>query len=206
MSFPQEVVSNIESKDAKIAKDGKNELVTSVLTPGLKENFETILEDRQMEEFKSEAEIEMDVKNYDPVEAYVVISNELFQNKADLETIDKLRNGVRELEDNSKKLVDASTKLSDAQHKLNSGITELGDGTVKLKDGSNELYEKSGEFEDKLDEVIEKVKPVPGAAQEMYEGGSKLTSGLVTIHLQLAKWMKKLEKWKMERKNYMMAL
>ncbi|MFR8927413.1 MAG: hypothetical protein ACLVGN_04725, partial [Peptoniphilus senegalensis] len=178
MAFPQEIASNIESDDAKIAKDGKNEVVTSILTPGLKENFETILEDRQMEEFKSEAVVEMDVKDYKPVEAYVVISNELFQNKADLETIDKLRDGVRELEDNSQKLVDASTKLSDAQGKLNKGINELGDGTLKLKDGSKKLYEKSGEFQDKLDEVIEKVEPVPGAAQKMYEGGSKLTSGI----------------------------
>ena len=147
LSFPQEVASNIESNDAKIAKDGKNEVVTSVLTPGLRENFESILEDRQMEEFRSEAVVEMDVKDYDPVEAYVVISNELFQNEADLETIDKLRDGVRELEDNSQKLVDASTKLSEAQGKLNDGISELGDGTVKLKDGSKELYDKSGDFE-----------------------------------------------------------
>ena len=178
MSFPQEVASNIETKDAKVAKDGKNEMVTTILTPGLRENFENILEERQMEEFKSQATIEMDIKDYEPVEAYIVISNELFQNEADLKSIDKLRDGIKELEDNSEKLVDASSKLSDAQGELNDGLKEMGDGTVKLKDGSKKLYDKSGEFEDKIDEVIDKVEPIPGAAQEMYEGGSKLTSGI----------------------------
>ena len=178
MTLGQEIASNIESDDAKIVKDGKNQVITSVLTPGLKENFETILEDRQMEEFRNEVEIEMDIKDYEPAEIYALISNELFQNEVNIKSIDKLRNGVRELEDNSQKLVDASEKLSDAQHKLNDGLSEMGGGVKKLHDGSDELYEKSGEFEDKFDEVIEKVKPVPGYAEEMYEGGNKLTNGI----------------------------
>lgn len=73
MSFPQENVSNIESDDAKIAKDGKNEVVTSVLTPGLKENFESILEDRQMEDFRNEVIIEMDIKDYEPIDRKSVV-------------------------------------------------------------------------------------------------------------------------------------
>ena len=178
MTLGQEIASNIESDDAKIIKDGKNQVITSVLTPGLKENFETILDDRQMEEFRNEVEIEMDIKDYEPAEIYALISNELFQNEVNIKSIDKLRNGVRELEDNSQKLVDASEKLSDAQHKLNDGLLEMGGGVKKLHDGSDELYEKSGEFEDKFDEVIEKVKPVPGYAKEMYEGGNKLTNGI----------------------------
>lgn len=81
-----------------------------------------------MEEFRNEVEIEMDIKDYEPAEIYALISNELFQNEVNIKSIDKLRNGVRELEDNSQKLVDASEKLSDAQHKLNDGLSEMGGG------------------------------------------------------------------------------
>lgn len=178
MSFNTEVTSNIEAPDSKIEKDGKNEVVTTVLTPGLRDNFESVLEDRQMEDFRNDATIEMEVENYEPVEVYVVISNELFQNEVDIESIDKLRDGVRELEDNSQKLVDASVKLSDAQGELNNGIGDLNSGAEKLHDGSKELYDKSGELEDKFDEVIEKVEPVPGYVAEMDDGGTKLSSGL----------------------------
>lgn len=178
MSFNTEIASNIEAENSKVVKDGKNEVVTTVLTPGLRENFESILEDRQMEDFKDGATIEMEVEKYEPVEVYAVISNELFQNKVDIESIDKLRDGINELEDNSQKLVDASVKLSDAQGELNTGIGDVNSGVGKLHDGSQELYDKSGELEDKFDDVIEKVKPVPGYVAEMDDGGTKLTSGI----------------------------
>lgn len=61
MSFNTEVTSDIEAPDSKVAKDGKNEVVTTVLTPGLRDNFESVLEDRQMEDFRNGATIEMDV-------------------------------------------------------------------------------------------------------------------------------------------------
>lgn len=178
MSFNSEVASDIEAENSKVVKDGKNEVVTTVLTPGIRENFENILEDRQMEDFRDSATIEMKVEKYEPIEAYTVISNELFQDKVNIESIDKLRDGINELEDNSQKLVDASIKLSDAQGELNSGIGDVNSGAGKLHDGSQELYDKSGEFEDKFDDVIEKVKPIPGYVAEMDDGGTKLSSGI----------------------------
>ncbi len=178
MTFNEDVASNIKAEDSKVVKDGKNEVITTVLTPGLKENFDDLLEDIQMEDFKNKAVMEMDVKNYEPIETYAVISNELFQNKTKIESIDELRDGVRKLQDNAQKLVDGSVKLSDAQEKLGNGVKDMDGGVKKLNNGSQELYNKSGELENKVGEVIDKVKPIPGYAKEMANGGNKLASGV----------------------------
>lgn len=178
MSFKDDNVKSIKAEDSKVVKDGRKEVVTTVLTPGLRENFEGVLKDAQMENFKSEAYLEMEITDYEPAEVYVVISNELFQNNFDLGEIGKLRDGVKALEDNSQKLVDASEKLSAGQKEINKGIGEMGSGVAKLHDGSEELYNKSGRLEEKFDEVIEKVKPIPKYVAQMDDGGTDLKEGI----------------------------
>ena len=178
MSFDESVASNIKAENSKVVKDGKNEVISSVLTPGLTENFQDLLEDIQMEDFKNQVTIEMDVKDYQPIESYAVISNELFQNKANIKSINELRDGIQKLQDNAQKLVDGSMKLTDAQEKINHGIQDMDGGVQKLNKGSQELYDKSGELENKVGEVIDKVKPIPGYAKKMAKGGDQLSSGI----------------------------
>lgn len=178
MSFDESVASNIKAENSKVVKDGKNEVISSVLTPGLAENFQDLLEDIQMEDFKNQVTIEMDVKDYQPIESYAVISNELFQNKANIKSINELRDGIQKLQDNAQKLVDGSMKLTDAQEKINHGIQDMDGGVQKLNKGSQELYDKSGELENKVGEVIDKVKPIPGYAKKMAKGGDQLSSGI----------------------------
>ena len=178
MTFSDENVTNIVAKDSKVIKDGKNQIVTTILTPGLKDNFKDILEEKQMEEFKDSAEMEMDIKDYKPVESYAVISNELFQEDVKMHSIGKLRDGLQQLEDNSAKLVDASKKLTDATDKLSRGINELSSGATKLKSGSKELYDKTGVLENKLGDALNQVKYLPGVINKMADGSNTLASGI----------------------------
>ena len=178
MTFDDEKVNNVSSDDVKIVKDGKNEIVTTVMTPGMKQNLSGIVEDKILDKFKDEVSVEMDIKDYKPVEIYSVITNEFFQEKKNIDSLDKLQNGVKELQDNSQKLVDASVKLSEGQDKLNSGISQMQTGVTKLHSGSQKLASSTQQMQGKFSGLQSKVGPIQGYIAQMNDGSLKLYNGI----------------------------
>lgn len=178
MTFDDEKVENITSDDIKVVKDGKNEIVTTVMTPGMKQNLSKIVEDKELDNFKDEVSVEMDIKDYKPVEIYSVITNEFFQEKKNIDSLDKLQNGVKELQDNSQKLVDASVKLSEGQDKLNSGISQMQTGVTKLHSGSQKLASSTQQMQGKFSGMQSKVGPIQGYVAQMNDGSLKLYNGI----------------------------
>lgn len=178
MTFDDEKVNNVSSDDVKIVKDGKNEIVTTVMTPGMKQNLSGIVEDKNLDKFKDEVSVEMDIKDYKPVEIYSVITNEFFQEKKNIDSLDKLQNGVKELQDNSQKLVDASVKLSEGQDKLNSGISQMQTGVTKLHSGSQKLASSTQQMQGKFSGLQGKVGPIQGYIAQMNDGSLKLYNGI----------------------------
>ena len=178
MTFDDEKVENVTSDDIKVVKDGKNEIVTTVMTPGMKQNLSGIVEDKELDNFKDEVSVEMDIKDYKPVEIYSVITNEFFQEKKNIDSLDKLQNGVKELQDNSQKLVDASVKLSEGQDKLNSGISQMQTGVTKLHNGSQKLASSTQQMQGKFSGIQSKVGPIQGYVAQMNDGSLKLYNGI----------------------------
>lgn len=178
MTFDDEKVENVTSDDIKVVKDGKNEIVTTVMTPGMKQNLSKIVEDKELDNFKDEVSVEMDIKDYKPVEIYSVITNEFFQEKKNIDSLDKLQNGVKELQDNSQKLVDASVKLSEGQDKLNSGISQMQTGVTKLHSGSQKLASSTQQMQGKFSGIQSKVGPIQGYVAQMNDGSLKLYNGI----------------------------
>ncbi|OXZ36450.1 hypothetical protein [Finegoldia magna] len=178
MTFDDEKVENVTSDDIKVVKDGKNEIVTTVMTPGMKQNLNKIVEDKELDNFKDEVSVEMDIKDYKPVEIYSVITNEFFQEKKNIDSLDKLQNGVKELQDNSQKLVDASVKLSEGQDKLNSGISQMQTGVTKLHSGSQKLASSTQQMQGKFSGIQSKVGPIQGYVAQMNDGSLKLYNGI----------------------------
>ena len=178
MTFDDEKVENIKSEDIKVVKDGKNEIVTTVMTPGMKQNLSKIVEDKELDNFKDEVSVEMDIKDYKSVEIYSVITNEFFQEKKNIDSLDKLQNGVKELQDNSQKLVDASVKLSEGQDKLNSGISQMQTGVTKLHSGSQKLASSTQQMQGKFSGIQSKVGPIQGYVAQMNDGSLKLYNGI----------------------------
>lgn len=178
MTFDDEKVNNVSSDDIKVVKDGKNEIVTTVMTPGMKQNLRGIVEDKNLDKFKDEVSVEMDIKDYKPVEIYSVITNEFFQEKKNIDSLDKLQNGVKELQDNSQKLVDASVKLSERQDKLNSGISQMQTGVTKLHSGSQKLASSTQQMQGKFSGIQSKVGPIQGYVAQMNDGSLKLYNGI----------------------------
>lgn len=187
MTFDDEKVENITSDDIKVVKDGKNEIVTTVMTPGMKQNLSEIVEDKELDNFKDEVSVEMDIKDYKPVEIYSVITNEFFQEKKNIESLDKLQNGVKELQDNSQKLVDASVKLSEGQDKLNSGISQMQTGVTKLHSGSQKLASSTQQMQGKFSGIQSKVGPIQGYVAQMNDGSLKLYNGISDYTAAVAK-------------------
>lgn len=187
MTFDDEKVNNVSSDDVKIVKDGKNEIVTTVMTPGMKQNLSGIVEDKNLDKFKDEVSVEMDIKDYKPVEIYSVITNEFFQEKKNIDSLDKLQNGVKELQDNSQKLVDASVKLSEGQDKLNSGISQMQTGVTKLHNGSQKLASSTQQMQGKFSGLQSKVGPIQGYIAQMNDGSLKLYNGVSDYTAAVAK-------------------
>ena len=187
MTFDDEKVENITSDDIKVVKDGKNEIVTTVMTPGMKQNLSKIVEDKELDNFKDEVSVEMDIKDYKPVEIYSVITNEFFQEKKNIDSLDKLQNGVKELQDNSQKLVDASVKLSEGQDKLNSGISQMQTGVTKLHSGSQKLASSTQQMQGKFSGIQSKVGPIQGYIAQMNDGSLKLYNGISDYTTAVAK-------------------
>lgn len=187
MTFDDEKVENVTSEDIKVVKDGKNEIVTTVMTPGMKQNLSKIVEDKELDNFKDEVSVEMDIKDYKPVEIYSVITNEFFQEKKNIDSLDKLQNGVKELQDNSQKLVDASVKLSEGQDKLNSGISQMQTGVTKLHSGSQKLASSTQQMQGKFSGIQSKVGPIQGYVAQMNDGSLKLYSGISDYTAAVAK-------------------
>lgn len=178
MTFDSEKVTNIKSDDGKIVKDGKNEIVTGLLTPGLKENLKDILDEDKLEKFKDHMEIEMDVKDYKVAEMYTIITNEFFQEDANINSLDDLNNGIDQLEDNIVKLVDGSDQLFEASQKLNDGIGKVSDGANSLAEGTSKLDSSFGQLQNGFKDLPEKVKPIAGAVNELNQGGASLNKGI----------------------------
>lgn len=187
MTFDDEKVENVTSDDIKVVKDGKNEIVTTVMTPGMKQNLTGIVEDKELDNFKDEVSVEMDIKDYKPVEIYSVITNEFFQEKKNIDSLDKLQNGVKELQDNSQKLVDASVKLSEGQDKLNSGISQMQTGVTKLHNGSQKLASSTQQMQGKFSGIQSKVGPIQGYVAQMNDGSLKLYNGISDYTAAVAK-------------------
>ena len=187
MTFDDEKVENVTSDDIKVVKDGKNEIVTTVMTPGMKQNLRGIVEDKNLDKFKDEVSVEMDIKDYKPVEIYSVITNEFFQEKKNIDSLDKLQNGVKELQDNSQKLVDASVKLSEGQDKLNSGISQMQTGVTKLHSGSQKLASSTQQMQGKFSGIQSKVGPIQGYVAQMNDGSLKLYNGISDYTAAVAK-------------------
>ena len=171
MTLADDEVKNIKADSAKVIKDGKNQIVTSVLTPGLRENFDGVLDSDKLDKLKDEIEIEMDVKNYKPSEVYAVITNEVFQDGKNIESLDDLESGIDELTANADKLVDASSKLKDGPGKISTGLSDLSDGAAKLEGGSAKLKSSFDQMANAFGSLPDQVKPVTGAVSCLIKVG-----------------------------------
>ncbi|WP_338817619.1 hypothetical protein WFJ11_02510 [Parvimonas micra] len=194
MVFDDEKVSDIKSDDVKIIKDGKNQIVTSILTPGLKQNFDSINKDKDLKIFKDSISLEMDIKDYKPIEIYSVITNEFFQENKNLDSIDNLKDGIQQLEDNSQKLFDASVKLSEGQEKLNNGIGQLQGGVKQIYSGTEKLYSSMEKIKGKFDSLAPKVGVIQNYISEMYNGSLQLSNGVNNYTGAVSKITENVEK------------
>ncbi|WP_416334745.1 hypothetical protein ACKRLN_07445 [Anaerococcus sp. DFU013_CI05] len=178
MIFDGDKVSNITSDSGKIVKDGKNQVVTGLLTPGLKENFADVLDADKLDKFKDKIEVEMDVTDYKQSEIYTLITNEFFQEDTNLASLDDLNEGIDKLENNMTKLVDASDELENGGKQINDGISQLNAGAGKLSDGSAKILANFEKLGDAFADLPGQVSVMTNAVNQLSDGSNNLNAGI----------------------------
>lgn len=178
ITFNEDKVKNLKSDDFKIVKDGTNEIASAVLTPGLYDTLSQVLDDKDLEDLKSSATIELDIKDYKPTEFYTVITNELFKKDINIDSIDNLKNEINLLEDNAKKVIDASSQIADGAFELDNGIGKLNDGIKELHNGTSLLKDKTQQAKEEFAALPGRIAPIITYIQMMNKGGKDLANGI----------------------------
>ncbi|MDT2047959.1 YhgE/Pip domain-containing protein [Priestia flexa] len=104
--------------------------------------------------------------------------------KAQVDQVQVLADGLKELSAAGGQIQGAVTDLSDASKQIQSGVTELSNGATKLASGQEEFNKNFTTFNDKLGEasegankLAEGTKDLVSGLGELDKGGSQLVSG-----------------------------
>lgn len=165
MRLSSDVFSNVQINQGKVISDGKNLLVTGLLAPGMKENFEGIVELK----LENALEITAEIQNFEFSPIYMAMSNQLPQ----VDSIDALD----ELENLSASLA----KFKEAGESLVSGATEFEAGQAKF-------FESFGGAVDGLQDYLASIGELSSKLKGMVTPVDQLTKGAVSLHEGLLKW------------------
>ncbi len=185
INLPVDTFKNVEYNKGKLVNDAKNQLLTFVSTPGLKDNFDFESEEliEKIDEIDSTITIEADVEDFHFDSIMLIATNEM-PDFSNVENLDTLSEKVEDLKSKGKDLYSATSKLSEGQkifaEKLSeylAGTTKIAEGTKGLKAGSDALSEKSAILAEGAKKIKEaSVKFILGISG-FSEGSSKYAEG-----------------------------
>lgn len=129
VDMPMEKFKNIKVSSGQILSEGNNQLVSSVVFPGMKDSL-NIEDDLINLELKDEIEITADVTDFSLKPIYIAVTPKI-------PDIDILKNtgSISELQDGIVKMKDASLKLTEGTKELMDNLQQAKDGATSLKDG-----------------------------------------------------------------------
>lgn len=163
MRLSSEVFANVNINQGKVISDGKNFIVTGLLAPGMKENFEGVL-DLNIED---ELIITAEISEFEFSPIYVAMSNKLPEVEA-INALDELKN--------------LSTSLSEFQEagtQLVSGATELEAGQATYFENFSVATKGLQAYLISIDELTSKLKSSSGPVDLLVKGARSLNEGLV---------------------------
>lgn len=152
MILPEDNFSNISFPNGKVIEQGENHIAMGAMLPGLKENIGLSQANINI---GNSIHVEMDVKDFKPIEIYSYVSNQIFRDVnmgeisglSDLEgkidelkgSASKLAAGTEQLKTRSKELAKGANALADASKDLEAGAKQLNDGSSVLAIGTGKL-------------------------------------------------------------------
>ncbi|MDE5835327.1 MAG: hypothetical protein K2H26_07395, partial [Ruminococcus sp.] len=178
---------NVETTNGKIISDGEKMIVVGIAFPALSESLGLSETDIEIPE---SFEISADVTDFEMNTSVTVVSNEIFS-KLDIEDTDSLndlKDKIKELSDGAEKLCDGTTelydgvcKLSDGTGSLTDGIDKLFDGSLSLKNGASELNDGSKALSDGAKTLSDSTGTLSAGVQSAKDGSSQILDGVAKV-------------------------
>lgn len=202
MDFPNKIFTSVQSENSQIITDANNQIVYHLSFPGLKENFDGLLDDTLKsvkENLSDEYTITASVENFEMPKILIAVTSDLVQlGDVDIKTqMTTLSEGLTELESASTELEDGVALLSETLIDMDGKMGELkngyslynealGDaltGSVELIKGSSQLMNASSLLESKVTDEL-----IPGL-----QGSAVLQNQLTTEMNKLESSLKRMD-------------
>jgi len=165
MKMTSENFTNVKINQGKVISDGKSFLVTGLLAPGMKENFEGILD----LDIQNQLEITAEVTNFEFKPIYMAMSNKLPEVDA-IEALDQLSN-----------LSASLTEFKEAGEALSIGATEF-------EVGQATYFEKLGGAVKGLQDYLTSINSLSTQLKGLVAPVEQLKSGITSLHDGLLTW------------------
>lgn len=153
-ALDNEKFSNVSVSNGRVVYDGARYAVVGLALPGLKEDLNL---DADKEEVKIPEEITMeaDVKDFDELGLYLLVSNSVFSS-LDFDATDKME----ELQSDLSKIDDAMNALINGSDEMYKGLLKLSNGAGQLNDGIIKLYTGLDTIDSNSDDLVNGAKEV----------------------------------------------
>jgi len=153
-AMDNEKYSNVTVSNGRVVYDGARYAVVGLALPGLKEDLNLDVESEEVE-IPEEITIEADVKDFDELGMYLLVSNSVFSS-LDFDSTDKMD----ELKEDLSKIDDAMTALINGSDEMYKGLLKLSDGAGKLNNGVIQLYTGLDTIDSNSDDLVSGAKEV----------------------------------------------
>lgn len=178
VNLPVDTFKSVVINRGKIINDSKNQLVSFVSMPGLKDNFDFDSKElsEKIEEIDSTIIIEAKAEDFKFEPMMLIVTNEM-PDFSNVESLDKLSDKIGELKDKSKELSSATSKLSKGQNLFAAKLSEYLDGTNKIAEGSKKIKQGSIQLSQKSSLILDGANKIKAASLKFVAGISGFAEG-----------------------------
>lgn len=165
LTFDSSLSKNITAEGGTVASAGSDKQVNYVALPGKEASFE----------------LSSDVENFEM--SAITIAGVRLKMDYDIEDYDmselnKLSDGIAELDDGVQELLDGIFDMKKGINDLHDGTIELGNGVGEFKDGIKGLSEGTGKLKGGIAELKDGTTEMAAGALELVDGSTELVDGV----------------------------
>lgn len=193
ITFDNKNVSNVKCENGKIMNDGLKQIAAFVSIPGLEDTLQSASLEKVIDKFNisDECVIEADVKDYDPSDIMIGMTNEISINSvSQMDDITSIYSELSPLFEGEEQLLDGARQLSEGTQELSTKAKPLTDssgriemlaqGTVQLNDGATQLQQSITQYVygvDSLNQGNKQLNAIPTGIQTGLYGSQSLVDG-----------------------------
>ncbi len=178
VNLPVDKFRNVKVNNGQIINDAKNQILTFVSAPGMKEsfNFESEELNEKWDTISSDIVIEAGVEDFE-LDSPMIMVNTTVPELENIYDIDEAMEGLEELKDKAGDLLLATEELKNGQSLFNDKLIEYTNAVDMLTDGAGQLSEASKQIMDKTGELVAGSDKLTLASSEFINGISAFVAG-----------------------------